>query len=269
MVSRDMKWREIILDVLSREQNAVPGRAGETPLNNLAIEFSRLAGQRDLIHVVSALKTLVEDPDAALTERDNKEYWRTLSFLTKYLPETPEKDILQKVFRARLFDEHMRNQGVSVFALHGFIAARGRLTPEDLDRLVEIKDNAPVAWLGAAAMSSLFVFARENAIKLLKDGRINLKSFLIGMDAWREIWDSRDDFGELMKQFQKAVPDTKGKAKFTKWLERRGYVNEALEHSSVPERSPLPPNMSAFVNRQSKNSNFWSRTRAHARECTV
>jgi hypothetical protein len=231
MTLDNMNWREKILDALAREQSAVPGRAGETPLSDLAAEFSQLSVSRQP-EVVAAITGLVIQPDIESMGGDGKEYWSGLSFLTKYLSNV-EKEALRSAFQTKLFDHEMRKSRLSVYALHGFIAARGRLSPDQWRSLVEIQQYAPVAWLGAAAMSGMFDFARQTALQMLKDDKLDLRSFLLGMDAWSKVWDERGNFKRLMEQFRDAVPSSKGKEKFTKWLERRGYLDEPIGSAST------------------------------------
>ncbi len=214
------KLQEKIVDVLECQQDAVPGRAGETPLGNLAAEFSRLYYYSDRFALVHALAGMVLHPDIKSIERGEKEYWLSICYLAEYLGDV-DKSTLRVAFREKLFDQEMRRKRLSVWGLHGFILAGGKLTISELESLAEIKEHANVAWLGAAAMSSLFDFARENTLKLLKEDRIDLRSFLLGMDAWSKIWDSHENFKSLIEQFRDAVPSPEGKAKFTKWLERR------------------------------------------------
>jgi len=237
------EWRERIISVLASEKETVPGRAGETPLSNLADEFSTLGGRQDeRIAVVNVVMNLVSDPSAELVAKDAGEYWRRLSFLVRYLPGL-EKQELQSAFFAKLFDEEMRASGLSVFALHGYIAAGGRMTPIQLNRLDEIKEHAPIAWLGAAAMSSLFQFAREKTLEMLRAGRIDLNAFMLGMDSWKARWDREQDFQRLMIEFQDAVQTPAEKGKFDRWLERRGFQVHMAKHGT----GTIDPKATAFI----------------------
>lgn len=226
MPNSAMSWEKRIVEAMRLEKSAAPGRAGETPVSTLAMLLSRLGTAQERSAVVDALQDLIENPPSTLVSDDEKEFWRVISYLAKHLPHT-EKEELQSVFRAKLFDQNVRKRGLSIFALHGFIAVRGRLLPADLEMLSDIKKNAPIAWLGAAVMSSLFPFAREQAIRLLRKGDIDVSMFVMGMDAWRDIWKEREDFGEVILQFRDASPTQEAKATFTRWLERRGYLSQA------------------------------------------
>ena len=230
-----MNWREKILGALKRERSAVPGRAGETPLSDLASELAQLSVSRQP-EVVEAITRLVMHPDIESMGGDDKEYWSGLSFLTKYISGV-EKDALRSAFYGKIFDREMRKNRLSVYALHGFIAARGRLSPDQLRSLTEIKEHAPVAWLGTAVMSGLFDFARESALQMLREEKLDLRLFLLGMDAWSSVWDERGNFKRLMEEFRDAVPSSEGKKKFTKWLERRGFLDEPMEQQGSSRSS--------------------------------
>jgi hypothetical protein len=245
MAQGNINWRVKILDALERERNAVPGRAGETPLSDLASELSQLLVAQQP-EVVEAIAGLVMHPDIESMGGDEKEYWSGLSFLTKYI-HGADTETLRSVFQEKLFDPSMKEKRLSVYALHGFITARGRLLPDQLRSLVEIQQHAPVAWLGAATMSGLFDFARENALQMLKDNQIDLGSFLLGMDAWYKVWDKCVNFKQLMEEFRSAVPNHEGKIKFTKWLERRGFLDEPRNPRA--QASPLGRGVLSFTNK--------------------
>lgn len=254
MTQDNMNWREKILDALERERSAVPGRVGETPLSDLASELSQLSVSRQS-EVVEAITELVTHPDIESMGGDGKEYWSGLSFLTKYLSGI-EKEALRSAFQTKLFDHVMRKNRLSVYALHGFIAAGGRLFPDQWQSLEEIRQDAPVAWLGAAVMSCLFDEARENALQMLREEKLNLASFLLGMDAWCRVWDERGNFKRLMKEFRDAAPSPEGKKKFTKWLERRGFLDDSIEQRC--SRRPNDANtICAFTTRLAQNSPGW------------
>lgn len=225
MQNSAITWQQRIAEALRREKAAVPGRAGETPISNLAAQLSRLRTLEERLAVVDAIQELVVTPETTLLVDDKKGYWRDISYLTKHLPQA-EKVALQAVFREKLFDDDMRKEGLSVYALHGFIAARGLLFPDELRSLTEVKKEAPIAWLGAAVMSSLFAFARSNAIELLNKDQIDVTAFVMGMDAWREKWDPYEDFGQLVMNFREAVSSDSQKQVFTRWLVRRGYLEQ-------------------------------------------
>lgn len=217
-------WKDVIVNALDQENNAMPGRAGETPLSDLAGEFSQILEPMARHPAIEALRELVVNPDIVLINQDERGYWSGISFLTRHLP-GKEKESLQPAFRSKLFNKEARERGLSVFALHGFIGTGGRLEQADLERLTEIKERAPVAWLGAAVASGLHEFAHKNAIELLSERKVNLTTFLMGLDAWRESWGSHGDFVEILPQLYAAVPDHEEKEKFTRWLERRGIFS--------------------------------------------
>lgn len=217
-------WKEVIVNALDQENNAMPGRAGETPISDLASELSQMSKTVARHAAVEALRELVVNPDTVLVNQNERDYWRWISFLTRHLP-GEEKESLQPAFRDKLFNKEARERGLSVFALHGFIGTGGHLEQADLEHLTEIKERAPVAWLGAAIASGLHEFAHKNAIELLSERKVNLTTFLMVLDAWRESWGSWGDFVEILPQLYAAVPDHEGKEKFTWWLERRGIFS--------------------------------------------
>lgn len=254
-------WRERITRVIIDERNAVPGRSGETPLTDLADVVAKL-GIRDeeRMAVVGAVSVLISNPEADLVELDPEGYWNALSFLVRYLP-GPEKQDLRSVFLSKLFDEDMRSSRLSVFALHGFIAAGGRMTPAQLNRLIEIKEHAPIAWLGAAAMSSLFQLAREKALEMLKTGQLDVNAFILGMDSWRMRWDREQDFHRLMIEFRNAALSQEQKGKFDRWLERRGFQAplfiEVNEPAGQSERKFMEE-IRGFANDAANDPTVWT-----------
>lgn len=239
MSDNSIDWESKIVGALLDDRTAISGRAGETPLSALANELEQLSTESARLAAVAAIGKLVvsganEFPNLVDSEESRKEFWRSMALLTKFLP-NPEKESLASIFKSKLFDSNMRQQGLSVHALHGLMAANGRLTPAELERLGDIRKHAPIAWLGAAVMSSLFDVARENTLKLLKEDRLDLSTFLVGLDSWRETWDRHENFGNIIREFRNSTPTPQGKEKFTKWLERRGFLPEKEnEHSENP-----------------------------------
>lgn len=218
-------YRKDILDTLKAEQAAVPGRAGETPVSNMAHDFSKLESQESA-NAVAALENLVVNPQDTAAKIPAQDYWRTLNFLLHYINHQDSKKILQPVFHQKLFDDSFRQQQLNVYFLHGLIASGGKLRANELedDILWEIRDYAPLAWVGAAVMSDHLELARQNAVMLLKRGSIDIPRLLASLPHWQKVWGGiigEEAFTSVVKEFIDAIPSDEGKEKIRRWLQRR------------------------------------------------
>jgi len=229
------EWRKAILEAIDAEPQSMPGRAGETPVSNLAQRLSDKAiSNEDYIAACAALGELVGNPHVRADSQGANEYWRTVSYLVRYLPDIQQRQ-LAPAFLAKLFDREMRARGLSVYALHGYLSAAGTLTPEQIEELIEIKRDAPIAWISAGVMSSLWGWTKQQTLRLLTESRIDLNRFLAGLDVWRGRWDRDQDFPSVVREFRNAVPAYPDKKKFDRWLDNRGLIETQPDGFDIPD----------------------------------
>lgn len=218
--------RNNILNTLRNESTAVPGRAGETPISNLANEFSKLQ-ENKIRFVIEAFVEIIKNPPGDFLKQCPRDFWSDIVFLIRFIPEPLDKrSILIPLFRSLLLGEEKLPEDLRVYALHGFIACGGTLKQKELEKdLVAIRESAPIAWLSSAALSGLFVFVTEQTLLLFKEGAISGSSvnvFLLGFDGWRKNWPSQESFDDFAKRLVEVVPDKEGREKIRRWLQNRG-----------------------------------------------
>ncbi len=225
---RVRRWRAKILDALKEERDAIPGRAGATPLSRMADELRELSSAPGESAIAGdAIVSLINDPDNNLDDLTLAEYWGGLSYLSQYL-RFYDKRKLVSALRARLFGPDSVRDDLKVHVLNGLIMTSERLNPIELTRLESVRREAPVAWLNAAVMSGLFAMAREYAIELLRTDAIATNALVFCLESWRQVWEG-SEFGSFVTDLRDATNSDEAKVKLANWMRRRGFSEKGRD----------------------------------------
>ncbi len=231
-------WRDDIVDALNRNLTAHPDRAGSTPLSRLADKMEALSPTSgDADEALSALVSLIEDPEMGFEDQSEKKYWRGLTGLCRSL-QTHNWKKIESAFYARLFGPRSLVSDLRVFALNGVIMAGKKLNPKDLEKLKEdgLLETNPVSWLYAAVISSNLDLAVETAKGLLKADKLNINAFALTLDDWNDHWKEGVDFGDVITDLRDNATSQAAKNKLQKWMDRRNitaYIQERVQYKKV------------------------------------
>ena len=221
-------WRAKIVDALKQERDAIPGRAGATPLSRMADELRELSSAHGECAIAGdAIVSLINEPDENLDDLPVVEYWSGLSYLSQYL-RVYDKRKLVSALRARLFGPDSVRDDLKVHVLNGLIMTSEHLDPIELTMLESVRREAPVAWLNAAVMSGLFSMARENAIELLKSDAIDTNALVFCLESWRQVWEG-SEFGSFVIDLRDAANGDEAKVKLANWMCRRGFSEKGRD----------------------------------------
>lgn len=217
-----IEMRERILDVIRSEHEATPGRAGDTPLSRLAIEFKKLRVE-DAVVAAEACARIIENPPDDLTGSSMFDFWFGISFLTQYLPPQRRRIFIEPYREKLLGHGHLEGEN-RIRALMGYVASGGRLTDKELtDDLGEIRSSAPILWVDAAVCSGLFAFAKQQLKLLFREGAISESkralTLRIVLHSWRKKWPDSTSFDEMVKEFPLLIDDKEVRAKMTTWVQ--------------------------------------------------
>lgn len=206
-------WQKLLTKAIESERNPTFGKAGETPLTDIADKL-RFLSKEDSGFFINALVNLINK------ESQNKLFWQSVEFLTGYI-KYQDVEELKSAFILKMNDASLINLQLNSFPLRCYLILGGRLTPKDIKRLENIQTFDPIAWLEAFVYSTHFSIAKEFAIKLLKAKRLNVKYFVYTLDSWHQIWDRNENFYEVVSSFREAVTEENDIQLFEKWFASR------------------------------------------------
>ena len=225
MTTKNGSMRKRIINTIIEDEDAIPGRAGETPISNLSNMLSKLKNI-EARKAIKAIADLVNAPPSPLPTTNPEEFWQNICFRAKY--PKGEKSSIKEAFFARLFGSRMLDRDLRSIALMGYLECGGTLSESQLTELRFIRDKIPVLWLGAAVSSNLFILAKREALRLLREGKIwsrnnerRVEAFIICLDTWKKSWPSDEDFFQVIKEFVDAASDPDTKEKLRGWIDRR------------------------------------------------
>lgn len=204
-------YKQDIRFAILAEPEVVPNRIGATPISDLANTFSKLGSEKEHKKALLAIKYYIENPQELVFGVDAKEYWRNLIYLLRHVNNENDKKTLQPIFHQKLFDNSFREQQLNVWFLHGLVASGGVITVEELNHeiLLEIREYAPIAWLGTAVVSGQFALAHRSAIELLEQNKIDRSRLVFALlTQWQYIWEEsvgREAFALMVKEFYNAM----------------------------------------------------------------
>ena len=214
-------WRKKILYVIELDRIAIPGRAGETPISDLASYLSRLDNDEIAGIVIAAISDLVSNPPVDFAHYGGeKNYFQDITFLLSKIKDN-EKKSLSSLFYDLLFSCDLALE-IRTTMLRAFMCSKGSLTIDELNKLQEIKDFAPLVWLSACFSSGHQLLAKQNAIELIALLKININLFLPCMFHWQDDWDENllGKFQDTIIELRNACKSNEDKSKFDKWLIR-------------------------------------------------
>ena len=217
-------WKNEITNALKKDLTAQPDRAGSTPLSRLADKLKEYTPtSRDSDEVLNALLFLIENPVDGFIGKAAKQYWRGLTVLSRSLQTyTREKEKIASAFYAKLFGPRALVSSLRAIALNGAVLAGRRFSPSELNKLDDILETNPMSWLNAAVTGGNFDLAVVKITTLLADDALNINAFILSLDGWRNYWQYRVNFGDVVVVFKNAVRNEKAKDKLQRWMDRRG-----------------------------------------------
>jgi len=151
-------FRRLIIDTIKKDEDAIPGRAGETPISDLACMFKKLK-DKEADEAIKTIVDLINTPPDPLLVADPKKFWFNVMFLSHY--PKGEKNSLRDAFFARLFGERALDRSLLIWMFNGYIEAGGIFDQPMLLALSFLRDESPIAWLNAAARSREFDFVKN------------------------------------------------------------------------------------------------------------
>ncbi|KKS96539.1 hypothetical protein A3B05_02305 [Candidatus Giovannonibacteria bacterium RIFCSPLOWO2_01_FULL_43_160] len=213
-------FRRLIIDTIKKDEDAIPGRAGETPISDLACMFKKLK-DKEADEAIKTIVDLINTPPDPLLVADPKKFWFNVMFLSHY--PKGEKNSLRDAFFARLFGERALDRSLLIWMFNGYIEAGGIFDQPMLLALSFLRDESPIAWLNAAARSREFDFVKNEAVQLLRDGKISSRTgsvFIYFLDFLKKLWPSEEDFFKVVEEFHDAAQDQDTKEKLQGWIDR-------------------------------------------------
>lgn len=222
----DTVTRNRIIDAIWAERTSMPGKAGETPVSNLACEFGKL---RDDVakSAVNAFAQIIDNPPNNMDRGSILHFWQSISFLTQSMNREETATLTQK-YRSRLVrPDHLEGE-CRIQVLNAFIACGGIVTEKELtDDLAKIREEAPIVWVDAAVCSGLFAFAKQQTKLLLKEQAISTPSsvrFLgVVLHSWRKKWPDIKEFEMMINEFPEFIHDNESRAVMNRWLEKYNW----------------------------------------------
>src|SRR3989338_2171596 len=225
MTMKNGSMRKRIVNAMIADVDAMPGRAGETPISCLANMLSKLKDSHAR-KATEAITGLVNGPPSPLPVPNPEKIWRDICFLANY--PKGDRSSIKEAFFARLFGPTSLDRDLRSIALMGYLESGGMLTESHLRALWFIRDETPILWLGAAVSSGFFVLAKRETLRLLKEGKVwskigdrRVEALIISLDSWKKSWPSDENFFDIVKEFHNAAPDLETKEKLRKWADNR------------------------------------------------
>lgn len=215
-------WKKEIVDALRSDLESFPDKDGTTHLSRLVDKVkSFVPTSTESYEILKAVVALIKDPVAEFEGETTKIYWHGLINLSKFI-NSYEKNILSSAFYEKLFSNEWSGSDLRVYALNGSILAGRIFDPTDLERLEDIYDSHPIAWLNAAVFSSNFDMAVEFTKKALQENVINVNALVLSLDGWRRVWRRDINFGDVVTDFASVIIDHEKKNKLLNWMKIRG-----------------------------------------------
>lgn len=177
-MSSAAEWKVKVLDTLAREPTAIPGRAGETPLSNLANQVVAIkASGGNLAPLGKGLSNVIRSLGEADPER-----WSNLCHLVQLagLHEANVSSSLYDEFTKGIPQE-VRSRAVILVTL----AEMGRRwTPVELRKEQGVREQFASEWVDAWVKSGLFDQAKDEIENLLITHAVTARDLLRRMPAW-------------------------------------------------------------------------------------
>lgn len=216
--------QERIINTIKEDALGGEGRAGETPISNLANMFSKLNGDESR-EAIEAIADLVNARSS--TFADPEKFWRNLAFLSQY--PKGDKNHIKEAFFARLFGLKSLDRDLLAWALFGYIETSGVLNEVQLMDLWFIREKHPILWLSAAVKSGLFEFVKTHATSMLREGKItssnpgvsNSSTLVASLASWMNKWPVKENFFKIVEDFRDAASEFETKKKLKHWVKDR------------------------------------------------
>ncbi|MGQ0592283.1 MAG: hypothetical protein ACT4QB_06430 [Gammaproteobacteria bacterium] len=208
------EWEKEIADALKSASDAIPDRAGETPVLRLSRRLKGLdptapesvaAGRA----VVGAVRS---------TEANDARRWIDLCRIARFskLADTEiRRALLDRFLQGVPEDPEARTQVMTTLTDLGY-----RFAPEELQRESAIEQAYPAAWVSTWIRCGHFDLIKGTISKLVRAGALDVTSVLRLLPAWYQILGGR---------LVTAVPDWFGasaleeRTKVRRWFELRGH----------------------------------------------
>lgn len=214
--------RDRILECIRLDPTAIPGRAGETPLSNLAVEFKR-SSTEDVVVATEACAQIIEDAQNIRTGASMDEFWFGITFLTQCLPQERRRKFIEPYREHLLGHLHLEWEG-RVRTLLGFITSGGVLTEQELlVDLADIREQAPTLWVDAAVYSGLFAFAEQQLRQLFHESALSapkeVQRLCVVLHSWQKRWPDGASFVAMVREFPQLTDDKEVRDRLAKWVQ--------------------------------------------------
>lgn len=174
-------WEEEIVIALEKEPEAMPDRAGDTPVLRLSRRLSQL--DPTVPESVAACRAVVGAVRA--TEATDTRRWIDLCDIVRF-SKMADSGIRQALLRRFLQSEpehaEARTQVMTTLTDLGY-----RFAPEELRKENAIEQAYPAVWVSAWIRSGHFDRIKETISELVRAGTLDVTSVLRLLPAWYEI----------------------------------------------------------------------------------
>lgn len=223
-------WEKEIILALEKEPEAIPDRAGDTPI----LRLSRRLRQLDPTLPESAAACHAVVGAVRATEATDTRRWIDLCNIVRFSKMADSgirQELLRRFLHSEPKDPEARTQVMTTLTDLGYHFAPNQLQGEEA-----IERTYPAAWVGTWIRSGHFDLIQERIPDLICMGIMDVPSLLCLLPAWYEILG-----GKLVTAVPAwlgtLAPDAQGKVR--RWFELRG--NPLPEPSSTvltPNRRP-------------------------------
>ncbi|MGH9197037.1 MAG: hypothetical protein ACRD1T_15025 [Acidimicrobiia bacterium] len=231
-------WEKEIAVALDREPEAIPDRAGDTPVLRLSRRLRQLDPTvPESVAACRAVVAAVRAMEATDTRR-----WIDLCHIVRF-SQMADSDIRQELLRRFLQcepkDPEARTQVMTTLTDLGY-----RFAPEELQRESAIEQTYPAAWVSTWIRCGHFDHVKDTISKLVRAGALDVTSVLRLLPAWYQILGGR---------LVTAVPDWFGasaleeREKVRRWFELRGHPLPQIEPFGDDDREFVEGARTAYV----------------------
>jgi len=195
------EWVAAIDGAIRCASHGSPGRAGQTPLTELAEKLREvdpaateyLAAERAFVRLIQHVAS--EDDDR----------WQSLLTLLQLSPFQKQSERIRNLLLVRLANDAPNDTELRAFALAAVAALGYRFEPSALDQELEIMRRYPLRWLDLWIRAGHFRNFEQTLLDRLRGIPIDGKDLLARLPSWYQNPDVGSDVGKIAANWQASL----------------------------------------------------------------